>query len=67
MLLQVPCDGAFTIYELFYALQAAGYEVNQLLKDEPSAHLSPMELQCWRGGRKMTFGVTDGWTKPLHP
>jgi hypothetical protein len=60
LLPQVPCDTAFTIYDLFDAIQHAGYDVVQLLKDEPSAHLSPMELQ-FRCGRKVTCGVTDGW------
>ena len=57
-LLQVPCDGAYSIYDLMHGLEMRGLAVVQLLKPDTVAHLSPMELQvvC---GKKMTFGVTD--------
>jgi hypothetical protein len=60
LLSQVPCDAAFSIYDLFDGLQNAGIDFVQLLKDEPAAHLSCMELQFRYRGRKVTFGVTDG-------
>ena len=66
MLPQVPCDGAYTIWDLFEGLRAADHHIDELLKDEPLSHLFPTELQILQR-RKMTFGVTDGGGKLLHP
>ena len=67
---QVHCGAGFTIYQLFDNLVAAEFAPDQLLKQNPGAHLSPMELQVWVGNKKATMGITDsefqfGWVKIL--